>query len=137
MGVEKTMRFTGKHLDMDWFSQRIVDDLNSEGFATQRSKGPDGIVIQARKESLLRDLATAERCLTITVQGQPDDVTIVVGIGRWIQNIAVASIKAVLTAGLFLPVDLLEMAWNSRIQYEIMDDISRLAEGRTLARKPA
>lgn len=131
------MRFTDKHLDLDWFSQRIVDDLDSEGFATQVSKGPDGIVIQARKESLLRDLATAERCLTILVQGQPDEFTVRVGIGKWIQNIAVAGIKAVLTAGLFLPVDLLEMAWNSRLQYEIMDDISRLAESRPLARKLA
>ena len=134
MVAEKSMRFTDKNLDLDWFSQRIVDDLDSEGFTTQESKGPGGIVIQARKEDLLRDLLTAERCLTILVSGQPNDCTVRVGIGKWIQNIAVAGIEAVLTAGLFLPVEVLEAARTSRIQYDIMDDISRLAEGRPLAR---
>ena len=137
MVAEKSMRFTDKNLDLDWFSQRIVDDLDSEGFTTQKSKGPSGIVIQARKEDLLRALVTAERCLTILVSGQPNDCTVRVGIGKWIQNIAVAGVEAVLTAGLFLPVEVLEAAWNSRIQYDIMDDISRIAEGRPLARKLA
>ena len=137
MVAEKTLRFTDKHLDLDWFSQRIADDLDSEDFATQKSKGSNGIVIQARKENLLRDLVTAERCFTILVQGTPDDVTVRVGIGKWIQNLTVAGIEAVLTAGLFLPVEFLEAARTSHVQSEIMDDITRLAEGKPLARKTA
>ena len=137
MVAEKSLRFTNKNLDLDWFSQRILDDLDSEGFTTQKSEGPSGIVIQARKEDLLRALVTAERCLTILVSGQPNDCTVRVGIGKWIQNIAVAGVEAVLTAGLFLPVEFLEAAWDSRIQYDIMDDISRIAEGRPLARRLA
>ena len=134
MVTEKTMRFTNKNLDLDRFSQRIVDDLDKEGFATQKSKGPNGIVIQAQKENLLRDLVTAERCFTILVSGRPDDLTVRVGIGKWAQNLAVAVVEAVLTGGLFLVVDLPEMAWNSHLQYDIMDDISGIAEGRPLAK---
>jgi hypothetical protein len=135
--AEKTLRFTDRNLDLDWFSQRIVDDLNSEGFTTQKSKGASGIVIQAQKESLVRDLLAAERCLTILVSGQPNDCSVRVGIGKWVQNLAVVGVEAVLTAGLFLPAQVLEAAWNSRIQYDIMDDISRIAEGKPLARKVA
>jgi hypothetical protein len=134
--TEKTMRFTNKNLDLDRFSQRIVEDLDREGFATQKSKGPHGIVIQAQKENLLRDLVTAERCFTILVSGQPNDLTVRVGIGKWAQNLAVAIVEAVLTGGLFLAVDIPEVAWNSHLQYDIMDDISRIAEGRPLAKNP-
>jgi len=97
--AEKTLRFQNRNLDLDLFSQRIVDDLKSEGFATQISKDQSGIVIQAKKESLLRDITTAERCLTILVRGEPDDVTVRVGIGKWIQNLAVLGIERFLQRG--------------------------------------
>jgi hypothetical protein len=129
--TEKTTRYTNKNLDLNQLGQQIVDYLNADGWGTQKgkTKGSDGVMIEARKENILRDLITADRALTILIQGQPNDFTVRVGIGRWVQNLTVAVVEAVLTAGAFLVVDVPEMVWNREIEYKIMHEITRIIEG--------
>jgi len=43
---------------------------------------PKGIVIQAKKEDLLRNIITATRTITILIAGKPNDFVVEVGIGK-------------------------------------------------------
>ena len=123
---EKILHFQGKNKDLTQLSQQIVQQLSAEGYKTQSKTAPLGIVIQAQKAGVLRDIITADRAFTILIAGQPNDFTIHVGIGKWIQNLAVAAIEALLTYMLFLVVDVPEMLWTREVEKGIIKKITQI-----------
>ena len=126
MVQEKVSHFTGKNKDLNRLSQQIVSQLNSEGYKTQTATPPLGIVIQAKKAGILRDIITADRCFSILIAGQPDDFTIHVGVGKWVQNIAVAAVETLLLSWLFLAVDVPEMLWTQHVEKGIIKEIRQI-----------
>ena len=126
MVSEKVLHFTSKGKDLAQLSQQIVQQLQSDGYKVQSTTAPLGQVIQAQKAGILRDIITADRCFTITVSGQPNDFTVHIGIGKWIQNIAVAAAEALLLSVLFLAVDVPEMLWTRHVEGEIANKITQL-----------
>ncbi len=60
------------------------------------------------------------------LEGQPDDFSVTVGIGKLIQNLAVAAIEAILLSELFLAVDVPEMLWTLHVEKEIIKEINRI-----------
>jgi membrane protease YdiL (CAAX protease family) len=93
---EKIMHFQNKNKDLAQLSQQIVQQLQAGGYKVQSTTAPLGQVIQAQKAGIPRDIITAERAFTIMIAGQPNDFTVHIGIGKWIQNIAVAAAEALL-----------------------------------------
>ncbi len=128
MVSEKIIRIQGKKRDLDTLSQDIVQQLTSEGYKTQSTKAPLGRIIQAKKAGILRDIITADRAFSILITGQPDDFTIHVGIGRWIQNITVAAVETIFLSWLFLAVDVPEMLWTVHVENTILKEIKEIAE---------
>jgi len=126
MVSEKVLHFTGKNKDLTQLAQQIVTQLNSEGYKTQMATPPLGIVIQAKKAGILRDIITADRAFTIMITGQPSDFSIHVGIGKWIQNLAVAAAEAILLSWLFLAVDIPEMLWTTHVEKTIIKEITQI-----------
>jgi hypothetical protein len=126
MVSEKVLHFQGKNKDLAQLAQSIVQQLQSDGYKVQSTTAPLGQVIQAQKAGILRDIITADRCFTITVAGQPNDFTVHIGIGKWIQNIAVAAAEALLLSVLFLAVDVPEMLWTRHVEGEIANKITQL-----------
>ena len=126
MVSEKVLHFTGKNKDLNQLSQQIVSQLNSEGYKTQTATPPLGIVIQAKKAGVLRDIITADRCFTIMITGQPNDFSIHVGIGQWKQDIAVAAVETLLVSWLFLTVDVPEMLWTREVEKGIIKEITQI-----------
>lgn len=126
MVFEKVLHFTGKNKDLNQLSQQIVQQLNSEGYKTQFKAAPIGIVIQAQKAGILRDIITAERAFSILITGLPDDFSIHIGIGKWIQNIAVAAAETLLLTSLFLAIDVPEMLWNVHVENTIAKEITQI-----------
>ncbi len=126
MVSEKIMRFQGKNRDLNVLAQQIVSQLQSEGYKTQMGNPPLGIVIQAQKAGILRDLIAADRAFTIMVSGQPNDFTVHIGIGKFIQNIAVAAAEALLLSELFLVVDVPEMLWTRHVEGELAKEITQI-----------
>ncbi len=129
------MRFQGKNRDLSQLSQQIVQQLKSEGYKTQSTSAPIGIVIQAQKAGILRDIITADRAFTIMIAGQPNDFSIHIGIGRWVQNIAVAAIEALLLSTLFLAIDVPEMLWTLHVENTITKEITQIVEAAPQAEK--
>ena len=87
---------------------------------------PMGNIIQAQKAGILRDIIAADRAFTILVSGQPDDFTIHIGIGKWIQNIGVAAVEVLLLSTLFLAVDVPEMLWTTHVENGLAKEIGQL-----------
>jgi hypothetical protein len=124
MVSEKVLHFQGKNKDLTQLSKDIAQQLQTDGYKVQSTTAPLGQVIQAQKAGILRDIITADRCFTITISGQPNDFTVHVGIGKWIQNIAVAAAEAILLSVLFLAVDVPEMLWTNHVEKEIVNKIT-------------
>lgn len=128
MVSERVLRFQGKNKDLTQLSQLIVKQLEAEGYKVQSTTAPLGQVIQAQKAGILRDIITADRAFTITISGQPNDFSVHVGIGKFIQNLAVAAVETLLLSALFLAVDVPEMLWTRHVEGEIIKEITQIVE---------
>ena len=127
MVSEKIVRFQNKNKDLKKLADQIVDMLNSDGYKTQMTpNAPVGTIIQATKAGILRDIITADRAFTIMITGDANNFAIHIGIGKWIQNIAVAAAEALLLSLLFLAVDIPEMLWTVHVENEILKRITQL-----------
>ncbi len=124
MVSKKTLRFQNKNADLNDISQQIVRRLQDERYAVQSKQLPDGSVIQAQKAGILRDLITADRAFTIKIEGDPNNFTVTVGVGKFIQNIAVMAVEALLLSELFLAVDIPEMLWTEHVEKGIIKYIN-------------
>ena len=122
---------------MDELSNQIMQQLQADGYKTQLKSAPMGTIIQAQKAGILRDIITADRAFTIMISGQPNDFTIHVGIGKWVQNIAVAVVETLLISALFLAVDVPEMLWTMHVEKEIVRKISDIASNPPLQQTTA
>lgn len=124
---EKIVSFQNKNKDLGQLAQQIITMLDSDGYKTQlTSNSPTGIIIQAKKAGILRDIITADRAFTIMITGDSNNFAIHIGIGKWIQNIAVAAVEALLLSVLFLAVDIPEMVWTKHVENEILKKITQL-----------
>jgi hypothetical protein len=126
MVSEKIMRFQGKNKDLKKLAGDVTSKLQSEGYKTQSTNNSMGYIIQAQKSGILRDIITADRAFTIMIAGQPNDFTIHIGIGKLIQNLAVAAVETVLLSALFLAVDVPEMLWTRHVENELIREITSL-----------
>ncbi len=126
MVSEKVLHFTGKNKDLKQVAQQISEQLESEGYKVQSASPPLGIVIQAKKAGIMRDIITADRAFTIMITGQSNNFSIHVGIGKWVQNIAVAAAEALLLSVLFLAVDVPEMLWTRHVEGQIVKEITQI-----------
>jgi hypothetical protein len=122
------MHFVGKNKDLNQLAQQIVQQLQSDGYKIQNATKPIGIVIQAQKAGILRDIIAADRAFTIVISGNPNDFTVHIGIGKWVQNLAVAAAEAVLLSVLFLAVDIPEMVWTTHVEGQIAKMIQQIVE---------
>jgi hypothetical protein len=121
---DKTLQFQGKGVDLDHLRQQIVGFLEADRFGVQSSAtGDHGFVIQARKGGFLAGLVAADRAMTITGSGAAEDATVHIGIGKWIEHLAVTAVETLLLSDLFLVVDVAETAWNVEIEDKLVHQI--------------
>ncbi len=130
------MRFQNRNRDLNQLAQQISQQLESEGYKIQQKMAPLGTVIQAQKTGILRDIIAADRAFTIMVSGQPNDFTVHIGIGKWIQNLAVTAVETLLLSTLFLAVDVPEMLWTRHVEGGIAKEISQMVENMPIQATP-
>jgi hypothetical protein len=124
---EKIQHFQDKHTDLAQLKGQIEDYLKSDGFKTQPSPpSPHGTVIQAKKGGFLSGVIDADRALTILIDGEPDNFTVRIGIGKWLEHLGVAAVETLLLSELFLLVDVAEMAWNVEIENKLAKKVAEL-----------
>jgi hypothetical protein len=119
---EKVLHFQEKGSDLSSVQLKIENYLKNEGFVVQSSpRSAQGTVIQAKKGGFLRGAIDADRALSIMISGNPNDFTVRIGIGKWLQHLGVAALETLLISDLFLVVDVAESAWN----FEIEDKLAK------------
>jgi hypothetical protein len=123
---EKNLRFQGKGKDLDQLAQQIEQQLKTEGYKTQSTKAPVGNIIQAQKAGFLRGIIDANRAFTIVIAGTPDDFSVHMGVGKWVQNLAVLAVEAILLSVLFIAVDVPEMVWTEHVENGIAKEITQI-----------
>ena len=124
MLADKTVRYQGKNTNLEALRDNIISYLQSDGFKIQSTRQTvGGSLIQAQKGGFLRELITAERALNIMIQGEPNNFMVRVGIGKWLQNIGVATVETLLISELFLPLDVGEMLWNVEVEKKLLKKI--------------
>ena len=132
MVTSKSLRFVNRNWDLKELGEKIEKAMQKDDFRTQRISTEKGIVIQAKKEDLLRNILTTTRAITILVAGEPDDFSVEVGIGKWIQNLGVTAVEAVITGGLFLIINIPAMLWNFEVENEIIEKVTRIVESKPM-----
>ncbi len=121
---DKSLHFQGKGTDLSALQQRIEEYLKSDGFTVQSSApSSQGTVLQAKKGGFLRGVVDADRALSIMLSGEPDDFTVRVGIGKWLEHLGVAAIETLLISDLFLVIDVAETAWNFEVEDKLLKQI--------------
>ncbi|MGH9044315.1 MAG: hypothetical protein ACRDVP_05680 [Acidimicrobiales bacterium] len=121
---EKVLHFQAKGCDLSGLEQKIEDYLKSDGFKVQSSNPSNqGVVLQARKGGFLRGIVDADRAMSIMISGDPNDFTVRIGIGKWLEHLGVAAIETLLISDLFLVIDVGETAWNFEIESKIAKQI--------------
>lgn len=121
---EKVLHFQQKGTDLTQLSQKIVSYLESDGFSVQSSTpSTQGTLLQAKKGGFLRGIVDADRALSILVSGGSDDFTVRIGIGKWVEHLAVAAVETLLISELFLVVDVAETAWNFEIEDKLVKHV--------------
>jgi hypothetical protein len=121
---DKVEHFQGKGKDPRAVQSHIEEYLKTDGFTLQTSSpSAKGVVIQAKKGGFLRGMVDADRALTITISGSPDDFTVHIGIGKWLEHLGVAVIETLLISDLFLLVDVAESAWTIEIEDKLVKDL--------------
>jgi hypothetical protein len=126
---DKTLRYQGKNVGLDRLKDNIAQYLQSEGFKVQvPSQSSSGWLIQAQKGGFLSEVISAERALNILIAGQPNDFSVRIGVGKWIQNVAVTAVETLALSEIFLPIDVAEMAWTVHVENRIIKKIDQLIQ---------
>jgi hypothetical protein len=121
---EKVRHYQGKNTDLNVLKGKIEEYLKGDGFKVQSSTpSPHGTVIQAQKGGFLRSIITADRAFTILIDGEPNNFTVRVGVGKWLKHLAITAVEALLLSELFLLVDVPETLWNLEIENKILKTI--------------
>lgn len=121
---KKELHFQGKGTDLGDLQQKITSYLQSDGFTVQTSQeSTQGRLLQAKKGGFLRGVVDADRAMSILISGDPNDFTVQIGIGKWIEHLAVAAVETLLISDLFLVVDVAETAWNLEIEDKVVKQV--------------
>ena len=120
------LSFTGKNKNLDALSQQIEQALKADGYKTQSMKSTLGNVVQAQKAGVLRGLVDANRAFSILIAGQPDEFSVHIGIGKWIQNVGVAVVESFFFSPLVFLVDGGEVLWTTHVESGIARQITQI-----------
>ena len=120
------LSFTGKNKDLEQLSNQVEQELKSEGYKTQSMKGPIGYIVQAQKAGILRGIVDANRAFSILISGQPNDFSVHIGIGKWLQNAAVAVGESLIFSPLVFLVDGGEVLWTTHVESGIAKQITQI-----------
>lgn len=124
MGIFKREKEYNKTVDIAKLSEKLEKYLKEDKWEVQvTSLNDKSSIFQARKVGILREIFASDRALTIILSKTDNGTKVQMGVGKWIQNIAVTVVESVLLTNLFLIVDVPEMLWNIEIENKIQKKI--------------
>ena len=128
MGLFKKEKVYPKQVDPSLIGSKFSQFLTQDGWKVQTKDEGSKVLVQAQKGGILRDLIVADRALNFLFEKVPEGVKVTVGMGKWVQNLAIATIEILLVSELFLFVDVPEMLWTSHVENQLMKKLDEIVE---------
>jgi len=117
-----------KQVDPSLIGSKFSQFLTQDGWKVQTKDEGSKVLVQAQKGGILRDLIVADRALNFLFEKVPEGMKVTVGVGKWVQNLAIATIEILLVSELFLFVDVPEMLWTSHVENQLMKKLDEIVE---------
>jgi len=128
MGLFKKEKVYPKQVDPSLIGSKFSQFLTQDGWKVQTKDEGSKVLVQAQKGGILRDLIVADRALNFLFEKVPEGMKVTVGMGKWVQNLAIATIEILLVSELFLFVDVPEMLWTSHVENQLMKKLDEIVE---------
>ncbi len=112
---------------------KLMTELRSlfdEDYEVQTMQVSSTAVLQARKSSTLRDITGLSAALTIKVTPETGGTRVELGMQKWFDKAAVATVAFLLSAGLLMALPALGAYW----QYKLTEDAWKIVDAH-IARK--
>ena len=109
---------------------RELRDLFDEDYQVQTMQVASTSVMQARKESTLRDLTGMSSALTIKITPEHGGTRVEIGMQRWFDKAALAAVAVILSSGLLLALPALGAYW----QHKLTEDAWKAIENHIAAK---
>src|SRR5947209_18939314 len=103
---------------------RQLRDLFDEDYQVQTMQVASTSVLQARKESTIRDLTGLSSALTVKITPEHGGTRVEIGMQKWFDKAAVAAVAVILSSGLLLALPALGAYW----QYKVTEDAWKIIE---------
>ena len=103
---------------------RELQSLFDKDYQVQTMQVAASSVLQARKESTLRDLTGMSSALTIKITPEHGGTRVEIGMQRWFDKAAVAAVAVILSSGLLLALPALGAYW----QHKLTEDAWKVIE---------
>lgn len=123
----KVIEYKDKNVDLNSLAKDIENWFKSEGYVTQISCQQDKYLVQATKTGWFRTIIASSRAFNVLIEGSPNNFTVTLGAGAWINNLAVVGVAAVLTCGLIFFAVGGAALWAKKIQNDVFKYIDQRA----------
>jgi hypothetical protein len=113
----ETRFYQTQGIDLQGIAQTLVYEYQAQGYEAQQGGTAEHVVIQLRKENLLRTITGFNKALGVTLQKVQGGTLVKVGAQDWVDQIAVGAV------GLALHPLLITAAVGTVTQYNVVHDI--------------
>ena|SRR5579864_7876676 len=113
----ETRFYQTQEIDLPRIAQALVYEYQAQGYEAQQGGTPEHVIIQLRKENMLRAITGFNKALGITLQKIEGGTLVKVGAQDWVDQIAVGAV------GLALHPLLVTAAIGTVTQYNVVHDI--------------
>lgn len=111
--------YAGKNVNLNAFVDSIEKWFKERKFATQSMHAEAKWLLQARKQGILRAVTASARDFSVLINGKPDDFTVEIRTGKWINNITALIVICMLSLGLYIPFGIIITAWTKKIKEDL------------------
>ncbi len=92
----ETRFYQTRDLDLQGIAQALVLEYQAQGFEAQQFGDINQVIIQLKKESILRSITGFDKALGISLQRLDNGTLVKVGAQDWVDQIAVGAVGLVL-----------------------------------------
>ncbi len=128
--------FVNKSVSVDKLADDVEEYFQNQGYTTQRADKENWHVIQAQKAGILRDLVAGDRAFTVLITQEANKVKVSVGVGKWLQNLTVSVVEALLVTPLLFFVEIPMSLWSYEIEGKLWQFIDKQVELRSVSFSP-
>lgn len=121
-------KYIGRNCDLLQLATAIEEYFETRGYRTQSGRRESSHVVQARKENALRAVVAADRSFTLTLEGEPNSFMVSFGVGKWLQNLNVATLEGLAIGPAVFLAEVPISMWDYEVEREFWGFIENRVE---------